>query len=100
MLKIDKYNLCDLFLLNDLISASPAWTVFVGGCGYENAVLTFSRKKLCNFTHHKFNNQNVICNKCFEKALFTTDWFDGSWLDNVFFHVCVVIDIGPIPVGC
>ena len=62
----------------------------MGECVYENAVLAFSRKKLYNFTLHKFNNQNVICNKCFWEALFY-HWLVWWELIRSWFFICVLL---------
>lgn len=66
--------------------------MFVGGCVYENAALTFPKKKLYNFTLHKFNHQNVICNKCFWKALFY-QWLLWWELIRWWFFICVPLPI-------
>lgn len=64
--------------------------MFVGACVHENAVLTFSKEKLYNFTLHKFNNQNVICNKCFWEALFY-HWLVWWELIREWFFICVLL---------
>lgn len=91
MLKIAKYNLCNLFLSMTLLVLLLSNCVCEWMCVWKCSLDFFQKKKQKSYITLHFINLTTRMLSVISvsvKHCFTTDWFDESWLDNGFSSVC------------